>query len=182
MEIFSALLAICAGNSPVSGEFPAQRPVTGCFDIFFDLRLNKRLSKQSWGWCFETLSCLLWRQCNGHDSKNMLFLNEFIRCILALPSVRLLNAFLTVETIKWKVTAYGRAMITSQNFWWISYFPITYTIPWDQIINQSRQTKSNTWLDMERRQYLIVSICICMIVSISISIFTLITYIYIHDI
>ena len=54
METFSALLAICAGNSPVPGEFPAQRPVTRGFDIFFDLRLNKRLSKQSWGWWFET--------------------------------------------------------------------------------------------------------------------------------
>ena len=47
METFSALLAICAGNSPVPGEFPAQRPVTRGFDVFFDLRLNKRLSKQS---------------------------------------------------------------------------------------------------------------------------------------
>ena len=40
MEIFSALLAICAGNSPVPGEFPTQRPVTRSFDVFFDLRLN----------------------------------------------------------------------------------------------------------------------------------------------
>ena len=64
METFSALLAICAANSPVSGEFPAQRSVTRSFDIFFDLRLNKRLSKKSWGWWFETLSCPLWRQCN----------------------------------------------------------------------------------------------------------------------
>ena len=65
MKTFSALLAICAGNSPVPGEFPAQRPVTRSFDIFFDLRLNKRLSKQSWGWWFETLSRPLWRHCNG---------------------------------------------------------------------------------------------------------------------
>ena len=65
METFSALLAICAGNSPVPGEFPTQRPVTrGGFDVFFDLRLNKRLSKQWWGWWFETLSRPLWRQCN----------------------------------------------------------------------------------------------------------------------
>ena len=64
MEIFSALLAICAGNSPVPGEFPAQRPVTRSFDVFFDLRPNKRLSKQSWGWWFETLSHPLWRHCN----------------------------------------------------------------------------------------------------------------------
>ena len=64
METFSALLAICAGNSPVPAEFPAQRPVTRSFDVFFDLRLNNRLNKQSWGWWFERLSCPLWRQCN----------------------------------------------------------------------------------------------------------------------
>ena len=64
METFSALLAICAGNSPVPGEFPAQRPVTQSFDVFLDLRLNKRLSKQWWGWWFETLSRPLWRHCN----------------------------------------------------------------------------------------------------------------------
>ena len=34
METFSALLALCVGNSPVSGEFPAQRPVTRSFDVF----------------------------------------------------------------------------------------------------------------------------------------------------
>ena len=37
METFSALQALCAGNSPVTGEFPAQRPVTRSFDVFFDL-------------------------------------------------------------------------------------------------------------------------------------------------
>ena len=56
METFSALLVICAGKSPVPGEFPAQRPVTRSFEVLFDLRLKKRLSKQSWGWWFETLS------------------------------------------------------------------------------------------------------------------------------
>ena len=50
METFSALLGLCTGNSPVPGEFPAQRPMTRSFDVFCDLRLNKRLSKQSWGW------------------------------------------------------------------------------------------------------------------------------------
>ena len=54
METFSVLLAICVGNSSVPGEFPLQRPVTWSFDVFFDLRLNKRLSKQQWGWWFET--------------------------------------------------------------------------------------------------------------------------------
>ena len=53
METFSALLAICAGNSPVIGEFRSQRPVPRSFNVFFDLRLNQWLSKQSWGWWFE---------------------------------------------------------------------------------------------------------------------------------
>ena len=61
METFSALLAICAGNSPGT----AQRPVMRSFDVFFDLRLNKWLCKQSRGWWFETLLCPLWRHCNG---------------------------------------------------------------------------------------------------------------------
>ena len=64
METFSALLALCAGNSSVTGEFPAQRPVTWSFDVFFDQRLNKQLSKQSWGWWFEVPSCPLWCRCN----------------------------------------------------------------------------------------------------------------------
>ena len=45
MQTFSALQANCAGNSPVTGEFPAQRPVTRSFDVFLDLHLNTRLSK-----------------------------------------------------------------------------------------------------------------------------------------
>ena len=57
------------------GEFPAQRPVTRSFDIFFDLRLNKRLTKQPWSWWFETPAWSLWRHRNGlaswhtHSSK-----------------------------------------------------------------------------------------------------------------
>ena len=76
VRTFSALLALCAGNSPVTDQFPAQKasgltvnsphkgPVTRSFDGFFDLSLNKRLSKQSWDWWFETPSCPLWRHCN----------------------------------------------------------------------------------------------------------------------
>ena len=64
IETFSALLAICAGNSPVTGEFPAQWPVTRSFDVIFDMRLNKQLRKQSRGWWSETPSHPLWRHCN----------------------------------------------------------------------------------------------------------------------
>ena len=63
METFSALVALCAGHSPVTSEFPSQRPVMWNFDVFFDPCLNKQLSKQSWGWWFETSSRSLWRCC-----------------------------------------------------------------------------------------------------------------------
>ena len=65
METFSSLLALCAENSPVIREFPSQRPVMLSFDVFFDLCLNKRLSKQSWGWWFEMPWRPWWRHCNG---------------------------------------------------------------------------------------------------------------------
>ena len=68
METFSALLAFCAGNSPVTGEFSAQRPVTRSFDVFFDLCLNQKLSKQWIRRWFETLSCSSWRHCNVYTN------------------------------------------------------------------------------------------------------------------
>ena len=64
METFSALLALCAGNSSVTGEFPTHKPVTRGFYVFFDLRVGKRLRNQSWGWWFETPSRPLWCHCN----------------------------------------------------------------------------------------------------------------------
>ena len=70
---FYALLAICTGNSPVPGEFPAQRPVTRSFGVFFDLCPNKRLSKQSWGWWFEMPSHPLWRHRNDRRQANLQF-------------------------------------------------------------------------------------------------------------
>ena len=71
MEIFSALLAICAENSPVISEFPTQRPVTRNCDVFFDQRLNKRLNKQWWGWWFETPLRSLWWHCNVVDFREI---------------------------------------------------------------------------------------------------------------
>ena len=59
-DIFRVTGHLC-GHSPVPGIFHAQRPVTRSFHVLFDLRLNKRLSKQWWGWWFETPSRPLWR-------------------------------------------------------------------------------------------------------------------------
>ena len=62
-NIFCITGHLC-GEFTGPGEFPAQRPVTRSFDVFFDLSLNKRLSKQSQGWWFETQSRPLRRHCN----------------------------------------------------------------------------------------------------------------------
>ena len=78
-KLFFASLALCAGNPPVTGEFPTQRPVTRSFDVFFDLHLNERLSKQPWGWWYETLSRPLWHHSNKYLSRH--------QCLNALNNI-----------------------------------------------------------------------------------------------
>ena len=63
-NLFRVTGPLC-GEFTGPGEFPTQRPVTRSFDVFFDMRLNKRLSKHPWGWWFETLPCPLWRHCKN---------------------------------------------------------------------------------------------------------------------
>ena len=62
-KIFHVTGPLC-GEFTGPSEFPTLRRVRRSFDVFFDLRLNKRLSKQPWGWWFETPSWSLWHQCN----------------------------------------------------------------------------------------------------------------------
>ena len=75
MEIFSALQFTGHRWQPPPPPPPThthththnthtQTPVTRSFGALFDLRLNKRLSKQSWGWWFEAPSLSIWRHCN----------------------------------------------------------------------------------------------------------------------
>ena len=64
-NIFRVTGHLC-GEFTGPGEFSTQRPVTRSFDVYFDLCPNKRLSKQSWGWWFETPSCPLWRHRNDN--------------------------------------------------------------------------------------------------------------------
>ena len=67
-NIFRVTGPLC-GEFTGPGEFPAQGPVTRSFNVFFDLRLNRRLSKQPWGWWFETPVWSLWRHRN--DTSNI---------------------------------------------------------------------------------------------------------------
>ena len=64
IEKFSALLALCEGNSAVTGGFSSRSPVTRSFNVFYDVRLNKQLSKHSRCRWFETPWHSLWRRCN----------------------------------------------------------------------------------------------------------------------
>ena len=65
-NIFRVTGPLCA-DSLVTGEFPHKGQCRGALIIFFDLCLNKRLSKHSWGCGFDTPSCPLWHHCNGYE-------------------------------------------------------------------------------------------------------------------
>ena len=67
-NIFRVTGPLC-GEFTGPGEFPTQRQVTRSFDVFLDLRLNKRLNKQSWGWWFQTLLRPFWRHRNGSAAR-----------------------------------------------------------------------------------------------------------------
>ena len=129
MEIFSALLAICAGKSPVPGEFPTHRPVTRSFDVYFDLRPNKRLSNQSWGWWFETRSRPLWRHRNVDGIPYLSrsrhthpwLLPEGGRAYFRLTSGGNIKNFLVVRRAasSWNVEISNSVLINSVMWWYI---------------------------------------------------------------
>ena len=73
MVTFFALLALCAGDSRVTGESPSKGQWRGSLMVFFYLWLNKRLSKQTWGMWFETPSRSLWRHCNALCHERLFF-------------------------------------------------------------------------------------------------------------
>ena len=124
METFSALLALCVGNSPVTGEFPAQRSVTRSFAIFLDLHLNKRLSKQSWCWWFETPSRSLWRHCNATRYLQLHFLAHYL--YLDFNSLKFITKLegaihkksVLVQVIAWRIASMKpspESMITGES-------------------------------------------------------------------
>ena len=84
------------------GEFHTQRPVARSFDVFFDLRLNKRLSKQPWCWWFETPSWSLWRHCNGimYVSISVLYVcNGLKPCFRYAPHIILMIIINNIQRI-----------------------------------------------------------------------------------
>ena len=121
-NIFRVTGSLC-GEFTSPGEFPTQRPVTRRFDVFFDLRLNKRLSKQPWGWWFETPSLSLWRQCNVTSHKK----KKKNQCIMIYPNPISLRR--TWCLIIWSFTflsmAQSNLKTISQMYHWIT--PCSHT-------------------------------------------------------
>ena len=105
-EIFSAFLALSEGNSPITGEFPSQRPVMRSLDVFFDLNLNKRSGKPSRRWWFEKPLRSLWRHCKVWNSK---FVNtrktEFLTPWIIFMNVTLIQM---IVTMWWTRGLHGR--------------------------------------------------------------------------
>ena len=117
METFSALLA----TGP--RWIPTQRPVTRSFDVFFDLRLNKRLSKQPWGWWFETLSRPLWRHRNDMNMYHRLWCMIGLLVSLKIQILLGMFVYLTVDRI-WFIIILLPDKIVSLNRYVIIMFRI----------------------------------------------------------
>ena len=98
-NIFRVTGPLC-GEFTSPGEFPTQRPVTRNFDVFFHLRLNKRLSKQQRGWWFETLSRTLWRHCNVIKYREITFSYKEGKLLFLLIPSWMLKAMLAWYDIK----------------------------------------------------------------------------------
>ena len=111
------------------GEFPTQRPVTRSFDVFFDLRLNKRLSKQPWGRWFETPSWSLWRHCDVYGRTVYMAHNVISFCIVGYVSMFILQSSSGHSPLITSQIGQSRNLFTSQppNEWHFLYLWTTKT-------------------------------------------------------
>ena len=118
----------------VTGEFSLQRPVTRSFDVFCDLRPNKRLSKQSWGWWFETPSRSLWRHCN---------VACWILCaVMVIPSLNaapLMQIYTHKRLLHWRWSDVLALLMLSILYVIVVYIPISGSMPWTIITWQPRE-------------------------------------------
>ena len=113
---------LCVGNSPVTGEFPVQRPVTRSFDVVFFCARNTRLSKQLAGWWFQTPS-RSWRHCNGIQDRPFRRRTMILKACFSIsccwyvsfesvPS-ELLYVFCFVSDLFFHVVSYYRTLVNT---------------------------------------------------------------------
>ena len=117
------------GNSTGIGEFPAQRPVTRSFGVPLELRLNKRLSKQSWDCWFQTPSRPLWRHRNDmteswrnniREPRKQLSVVEmaYLGMMWVDPNVAYCRLSPTqTDSSQWRLTNHGRLYSNHQSIW-----------------------------------------------------------------
>ena len=100
---------LCEGNPSVTSEFPSQRPVTLSFDVFFDLRLNEQLCKQSRYRLFGTSLRSLWCHCNRyyHFCGALVVIFQCYQCCNMLITPYIVLAFMTIRNQHKKVTNSG---------------------------------------------------------------------------
>ena len=99
-NIFRVTGHLCGEFTGHTGEFPEQKPLTRTLDIFFDLRLNKRLSKQSLGWWFETPSHPLCRHCNVTMIYHEHLKQWNMSCLIPLRFNGRIGSITTTESVK----------------------------------------------------------------------------------
>ena len=118
IKAFSTLLASFAGNSLLTGEFPAQRPMTRSFDVFFDLCLNKKLSKQWWGWWFEMPS--------PHYDVTVMKKNKEM-WMITLQSMDFIYNIIIYKKSKWHCPCYEMKLILKCIYFiWLKQFVILF--------------------------------------------------------
>ena len=128
-ETFSAKLAICAGNSPASSEFHVQRLVARSFDVFFDLRLNKRLSKPLRCWWFETPS-------PHYDITVMISVHPVV-FVLQNRSCGCRGGFYVLESGNYICNAFSSDVFVNVHInsqLWYPYFPLDIWLNFQEII------------------------------------------------
>ena len=167
METFSTLLAICVGNSPVTGEFPAQRPVTWSFDVFFDLCLNEWLSKQSWGWWFEMPSYPLWCHSNGIP---VAVIGKYDTNLSQCKEENTTKIFsqCKVEAIQRTCFVFNRNfhLVSWAAFWRNSKYTVRYTALWKSSSHISTESvvfscdQAALWMVQSLRPYVHPSVCL----------------------
>ena len=117
-NIFHVSDPLC-GEFTDTGEYRSQRPVTRNFAVFFDLRLNKRLSKQSWGWWFETPSRSLWRHCNHSDNFHNSLLSHWWKFHQNDISVSVMKSLRYYDAMR----SLGSCPLSKFIFLWTLWFP-----------------------------------------------------------
>ena len=156
METFSVLLALCEGNPPVICGFSSQRPVSWSFGVFYDLRLNKQLNKQSIHRWIETPSHSLWRHCNGSHgiSSSWVFCTQFLATLTHwdrdemknISQMTFSNAFSSMKMFEFRL-----------QFHWTLFPRVQLTIfqrrPGDKPLSETMMVKLLTHICVNRPQW-----------------------------